>query len=116
VLRLYGVGESTVAQALAAAGGGGEGVEMTICAREFEIHVDLVVAPGAEARADELEAAFLAPLERYLFGRTETPVEELVLARCRARGWTVATAESCTGGLVAARLTSVAGSSDVVLG
>jgi nicotinamide-nucleotide amidase len=116
VLRFYGVGESTVAQALAAAGGDGDGVEMTICAREFEIHVDLVVAPGAEARADELEAAFLAPLERYLFARAERPVEELVLEACRARGWTLATAESCTGGLVAARLTSVPGSSDVVLG
>jgi nicotinamide-nucleotide amidase len=39
-----------------------------------------------------------------------------VLEACRASGLTLATAESCTGGLVAARLTSVAGSSDVVLG
>jgi nicotinamide-nucleotide amidase len=37
-----------------------------------------------------------------------------VLARCRARGMRVATAESCTGGLVAAALTAIAGSSDVV--
>ena len=37
-----------------------------------------------------------------------------VLALCRARGWHVATAESCTGGLVAAALTAIAGSSDVV--
>jgi nicotinamide-nucleotide amidase len=37
-----------------------------------------------------------------------------VLALCRARGWRVATAESCTGGLVAAALTAIAGSSDVV--
>jgi nicotinamide-nucleotide amidase len=36
------------------------------------------------------------------------------LASCRARGWRIATAESCTGGLVAAALTAVAGSSDVV--
>jgi nicotinamide-nucleotide amidase len=39
---------------------------------------------------------------------------QLVLDSCRARGWHVATAESCTGGLVAAALTSIAGSSDVV--
>lgn len=39
---------------------------------------------------------------------------EAVLAACRAHGWHVATAESCTGGLVAAALTAVAGSSDVV--
>jgi nicotinamide-nucleotide amidase len=37
-----------------------------------------------------------------------------VLDACRARGWHVATAESCTGGLVVAVLTAIAGSSDVV--
>ena len=37
-----------------------------------------------------------------------------VLDACRARGWRVATAESCTGGLVAGALTAIAGSSDVV--
>ena len=39
---------------------------------------------------------------------------ERVLAACRGRGWTLATAESCTGGLVAGALTEIAGSSDVV--
>jgi nicotinamide-nucleotide amidase len=39
---------------------------------------------------------------------------ESVLAACRTRGWHVATAESCTGGLVAAALTATGGSSDVV--
>lgn len=39
---------------------------------------------------------------------------EAVLATCRARGLTLATAESCTGGMVAAALTDIAGSSDVV--
>ena len=39
---------------------------------------------------------------------------ERALALCRARGWRVATAESCTGGLVAAALTAIAHSSDVV--
>ena len=39
---------------------------------------------------------------------------ERVLAACRAHGWMVATAESCTGGLVAGALTEIAGSSDVV--
>jgi nicotinamide-nucleotide amidase len=37
-----------------------------------------------------------------------------VLEACRARGWHIATAESCTGGLVAGALTAIAGSSDVV--
>jgi nicotinamide-nucleotide amidase len=116
VLRLFGVSESAVARALAEAGGDGAGVEVTICAREFEIHVDLMVEPGAEERADRLEEALLPSLERWLYGRDERGIEEQVLELCRTRGLTLSTAESCTGGLVAARLTSVPGSSDVVLG
>jgi competence/damage-inducible protein CinA-like protein len=116
VLRFYGASESAVAKALAEAGGDGGGVEATICARDFEIHVDLLVEPGAEARADDLEQALVESLDRYLFSRDERPVEELVLALCRARAWTLATAESSTGGLVAARLTSIPGASDVVVG
>src|SRR5262249_25689208 len=69
------------------------------------------------ARADALEQAFAAPLEPHLFAQgDERAVEALVLGLCRERGLTLATAESCTGGLVAARLTSVPGSSDVFLG
>jgi nicotinamide-nucleotide amidase len=116
LLRFYGVGESAVAEALDRAGGDGDGVEVTICAREFETHLDLIVGQGAEARGEELERQIVASLDNYLFSRTESPVEELVLERCRARGLTLATAESCTGGLVAARITSVPGSSDVFVG
>jgi nicotinamide-nucleotide amidase len=115
-LRFFGVSESTVAKALADAGGDGDGVEATICARDFEIHVDLVVEPGAEARADDLSQRLVAPLERHLFSRDERPVEELVLDLCRERGLTLGTAESCTGGMVAERITSVAGSSEVFAG
>jgi nicotinamide-nucleotide amidase len=116
VYRLFGVSESAVARALADAGGDGDGVEATICARDFEIHVDFVVEPGGDARADELEQTFLGPLDEWLYARDERGVEEHVLDLCRARGYSLATAESCTGGLVAARLTSIPGSSDVVLG
>ena len=116
VLRLFGVSESAVARALADAGGDGDGVDVTICARDFEIHVDLVVQPGAEARAEALEAALVEPIAQWVYGRDDRGVEEHVLDLCRDRGLTLATAESCTGGLVAARLTSVPGSSDVVLG
>lgn len=115
-LRFFGVSESAVARALAEAGGDGDGVAVTICARDFEIHVDLVVEPGADARADALEAALLPPVERWLYARDERSIEEHVLALLRARGLRVATAESCTGGLVAARLTSVPGASDVFAG
>jgi nicotinamide-nucleotide amidase len=116
-LRLFGVSESAVAKALEEAGGDGDGVEATICARDFEIHVDVFAAPGAGPRGAALAERLAAPLAEYLFARDEEkPVEALVLGACRARGLTLATAESCTGGLVAARLTSVPGSSDVVLG
>jgi len=116
VLRLYGVSESAVARSLAAAGGDGDGVDVTICARDFELHVDLIVQPGAEKRASELEALLVEGAGRHLFSREETGTAELVLERLRAGGLTLATAESCTGGLVAARLTDVPGSSDVFLG
>jgi len=116
VLRYYGASESAVAAALAAAGGEGAGVEATICARDFEIHVDLVVEPGAEPRADALTEALAEPLGQWLFAEDERGVEEIVLELCRTRGLTLATAESATGGLIAARLTSIPGSSDVFLG
>jgi len=49
-LRFFGPGESQVAQAFQEAGGDGGGLEVTICARSFEIHVDLVAEPSAEPR------------------------------------------------------------------
>lgn len=116
VIRMFGVSESAVARTLAEAGGDGDGVDVTICARDFEIHVDLFVSPGAEERADELERGLIAPNERFVFSRDERPTPELVLDLLRARGLTLGTAESCTGGLVAARLTDVPGASDVVRG
>jgi nicotinamide-nucleotide amidase len=115
-LRFFGASESAVAKALADAGGDGNGVEATICARDFEIHVDLVVERGAEERAEELAEQLTAPLARYLFSTDERPVEALVLALCGAHGWTLATAESCTGGMVAERLTSIPGSSAAFVG
>jgi nicotinamide-nucleotide amidase len=116
VLRLFGVSESAVARALEEAGGDGDGVEATICAREFEIHVDLVVEPGAEERGETLEAGLAERLEQWVFARDERRVEELVLSFADARGLRLASAESCTGGLVAARLTDVPGSSTSFVG
>jgi nicotinamide-nucleotide amidase len=116
VLRFYGASESEIAHSLAESGGEGDGVDVTICAREFEIHVDLFVSPEGRPRADELVAGLRERSGRHLFARDEDPVEAMVLDLARERELTLATAESCTGGLVAARLTSVAGSSDVFVG
>ena len=49
-----------------------------------------------------------------MLGTDDLAAAERVLAACRARGAMLATAESCTGGLIAAALTAIAGSSDVV--
>jgi nicotinamide-nucleotide amidase len=115
-LRFFGPGESQVAQAFEEAGGDGDGLEVTICARNFEIHVDLVADPSAEDRLLELEAALGERLGQFLYSSDGRPVEEIVLDRGRERGWKLATAESCTGGLVAAALTAIPGSSDVIVG
>ena len=110
VLRFFGASESSVARALAEAGGEAQGVEATVCAREFEIHVDLF------GPAEGLAAALRERLARYLFAEDERSIAEIVLELCRGDGLSLATAESCTGGLVAARLTAVPGASDVFLG
>ncbi len=117
LLRVFNVSESVVARAFDEAGGDDAGTTTTICARRSEVEI-LVRAPAS------LRDARLAP--RRLRCATawpptssredERPLEELILDAARARGATIATAESCTAGLVATRLTDVAGSSDVVLG
>ena len=116
VLRFFGTPESAVAEALATAGGEGDGVEVTICAREFEIHVDLFVDQGAEPRGAHVAEALRTQLATYLFGEDERSVAEIVLDLCRTRDLKLATAESCTGGMVAARLTAIPGASDVFVG
>jgi len=116
VLRMFGVSESAVAQALAEAGGEGNGVDVTVCARDFEIHVDLFVQPGAAERADAIERGIVESNAPYVFSRDDRSTAELVLELLRERGLTLATAESCTGGLVAGRLTDVPGASDVFRG
>ncbi len=115
-LRFFGPGESTVAHAFAESGGESEGVEVTICARDFEIVLELFAEPEAEERAERLTAELQERLGRHLYSDDGRTVEEIVLEECRRRGLTLVTAESCTGGLAAARLTAVPGYSDVTLG
>jgi nicotinamide-nucleotide amidase len=116
VMRFYGASESAVAEALAESGGEADGLAATVCARDFEIHVDLVVEERGRERAEKLAASLRERLGRWLFAEDERPVEELVLEACRARRLSLVAAESCTGGLVAARLTSVPSASDVFAG
>ncbi|MEO9175235.1 MAG: nicotinamide-nucleotide amidohydrolase family protein, partial [Gaiellales bacterium] len=116
LLRTYGISESAVAHAFEQAGGDAHGTTTTICARRAEVEV-LVRAPErARAARERLTDGMRERLAEGLFSEDERPLEQLVLDAARARGVTMATAESCTAGLVAARLTEVAGSSDVVVG
>jgi nicotinamide-nucleotide amidase len=116
-LRFFGPTESAVARVLDEAGGEGEGVEATVCARDLEIHVDLVVQRGGENAAEVLADALRTAFPGDLFARDdERPVERIVVDLCRELGLSLATAESCTGGLLGARLTDVPGASDVFVG
>jgi nicotinamide-nucleotide amidase len=110
ILRAYGLSESAVARALAEAGGEPDGVQATICAHAGEIWIELF-GPGA-GLAEQMRSA----LGEAVFSEDNRPVEAIVLDEARERGLSLGTAESCTGGLVAARLTSVPGSSDVFRG
>ena len=116
ILRFFGLPESAVAGVVEQAGGERDGLELTICAHDLEVQVDLVIPPGAETQAERVVVALREAHPRAIFAEDEEPVEVLVLDAARARGWTIATAESCTGGLVSARLTNIAGSSDSFTG
>jgi nicotinamide-nucleotide amidase len=116
ILRFFGLPESAIAGVVAQAGGEAEGLEVTICAHDLEVQIDLVIPPGSEAQADRVTEALRAVHPRALFAEDEQAVEAIVLDVAREQGLTIGAAESCTGGLVAARLTSVPGSSEVFVG
>ena len=110
ILRVYGTSESAVARALSEAGGEPEGVQATICAHDGEIWIELF------GDGEELTQTMRQALGPAVFAEDTRAVEEHVLDAARALGLSIATAESCTGGLVAAHLTSVPGASDVFRG
>ncbi|HXB61511.1 MAG TPA: molybdopterin-binding protein, partial [Acidobacteriaceae bacterium] len=70
----------------------------------------------AQARVDALAAKVEDALEEAVFSNNSQSLEEVVLLRLEMRGLTLAVAESCTGGMIAQRLTSVPGSSRAFLG
>jgi len=116
LMRTYGIGESHVADIHRSAGGDPPGVETSICARSFEIEIDIRADPGHDDAGADLAATMRAELGGHLFATDERPLSEIVLDLLRARGWMGATAESCTGGMVAAALTDIPGCSDAFAG
>lgn len=69
-----------------------------------------------EARLDAAEAVIREAAGKWIYGTGTTDLAAVLIDALRERKLTVATAESCTGGMVGARITAIAGSSDVYLG
>jgi nicotinamide-nucleotide amidase len=118
-LRLFGIPESEIAETLRAAESRGlalERLEITTCLKRGEIEVVTRYEPGAE---DAYEALVALVRERHadtLFSEDGSSVDEQVAQLLRQSGRSIAIAESCTGGLLAARLTERAGASDYFKG
>jgi competence/damage-inducible protein CinA-like protein len=113
---LFGLPESEIAKSLREIGAEVDlsALEITTCLRRSELEVDLRHSPGAEAAADAVVEGILerhGPLVFSLDGSTlDDQVAELL------GGHRIALAESCTAGLLAARLTERPGASDYVAG
>jgi nicotinamide-nucleotide amidase len=118
MLRLFGIPESEIAETLRLAedAHGLEGLEITTCLRRGEVEVVTRFTPAAAPVYERFLETVRARHADTLFsddGRTvdEQVADLLALARPHHRH-----RQSCTGGLLAARLTELAGSSDYVLG
>ena len=119
MLRLFGIPESEIANTMLQARDAGidlDALEITTCLRRGEVEVVTRYEPPQQAVYDAFAALVAEKHPRELFSDDGTSVDEQVAALLRSSSRTIATAESCTGGLLAGRLTDLAGSSDYVLG
>jgi nicotinamide-nucleotide amidase len=114
-VRLWGTLESQLAGFLRGQGKGLADLEITTCLRDGELEIVTRYEPAAQGAYDRLLAGLQAEYADTLFSTGPT-LDEVVATAFLDRGLTVATAESCTGGLLAGRLTARAGSSAYVLG
>ncbi len=120
ILRTTSVPESTLAERIGPIEA--EIAPMTLAYLPSSTGVDLrltawgLPAEQAEERLIAAAAEIHARAGEWIYAEGETDLAEVVLARARERHCRIVTAESCTGGLVGARLTAIPGSSDVYLG
>jgi nicotinamide-nucleotide amidase len=117
MLRLFGIPESEIAETLRVAEkqvAGFSEVEITTCLRRAEVEVSARFEPSAEQAWDEIEELIADRHSYALFSRDGSTIDEQVAALLE--GHWVATAESCTGGLLCARLTERPGASAYVAG
>ena len=117
-LRFAGLPESEIAATLRAVERDLDvsRVEVTTCLRRSELEVDLRPLPGAADVARDLAGRIVAAHRRKLISDDGRTTDELLAGALAEKGWTVATGESCTGGLLAGRLVDRAGSSAYVAG
>lgn len=119
MLRLFGIPESEIAETLRLADGSAHataGLEITTCLRRGEVEVVTRYEPSSQAAYDHFERVVRERHADTLFSDDGRSVDEQVADALQASGRTIATAESCTGGLLGARLTERAGASAYVLG
>lgn len=118
VVRLFGIPEAEIADSLRAADAAGldlGALEITTCLRRAEIEITTSFGPQSQPAYDALVDYLAARHGTHLFSRDGSTIDEQV-AELLLAGESIATAESCTGGLLAARLTDRPGSSAYVLG
>jgi nicotinamide-nucleotide amidase len=115
ILRLAGVGESDIEQVAAPVYKTFDNPRTTILGGASEVELQLVATASGEAaaleRIEALNAALRAVLPGRIYSEDGRALHEVVAALLVERGMTLALAESCTGGLLAGRLTEVAGAS-----
>jgi nicotinamide-nucleotide amidase len=119
MLRLFGIPESEIANTMLQAREAGidlDALEITTCLRRGEVEVVTRYEPPQQETYDAFAALVATRHPRDLFSTDGTSVDEQVAGLLKDSGRTIATAESCTGGLLAGRLTDLAGSSAYVLG
>jgi nicotinamide-nucleotide amidase len=119
MLRMFGIPESEIAETLRIARREGvdlDAMEITTCLRRGEVEVVTRYEPVAEETYRAFEQIVRERHADTLFSDDGTSVDEQVAELLRSSERTIGTAESCTGGLLAGRLTDRAGSSDYVLG
>jgi nicotinamide-nucleotide amidase len=120
VFRVAGMGESDLDQLIAPAYTKYVNPATTILAGAGDIQVHLRARCGSEIEAlallDELGTQIESLLGDRIYSRNGDPLEAEIGTLLRARESTVSVAESCTGGALASRITSVPGSSEYFLG